>query len=81
VLPIGAFLPAWFMGGVHESPAEAVAAADTLGAGTSVGMHFGTFPLADDGQDEAPAALATALPAHPTVRFWVLGLGEGRPVP
>jgi L-ascorbate metabolism protein UlaG (beta-lactamase superfamily) len=83
VLPIGAYLPAWFMSHVHQSPAEAVAAADILGAGTSVGMHFGTFPLADDGQDEAPAALSAALAAHrdPAPRFWVLGFGEGRPVP
>jgi L-ascorbate metabolism protein UlaG (beta-lactamase superfamily) len=83
VLPIGAYLPRWFMRRVHQSPAEAVAAADALGASTSVGIHFGTFALADDGQDEPPAALAAALSSRPTTppRFWVLGFGEGRPVP
>jgi L-ascorbate metabolism protein UlaG (beta-lactamase superfamily) len=83
VLPIGAYLPIWFMSAVHQTPAEAVAAADTLGAGTSVGIHFGTFSLADDGQDEPPAALSAALAAHPAPppRLWVLGFGEGRAVP
>ena len=52
LLPIGAYQPAWFMSGVHVNPAEALRAHDRLGAGTSVGIHFGTFPLADDGQDE-----------------------------
>jgi hypothetical protein len=46
-------------------------------------MHFGTFPLADDGQDQPPAAVAAALASHPSPapRFWVLGFGEGRLVP
>jgi L-ascorbate metabolism protein UlaG (beta-lactamase superfamily) len=82
VLPIGAYQPAWFMSGVHQSPAEALAAARTLGARVSVGMHYGTFALADDGQDEPPAALtaaAAAMPEAPT--FWVLPFGEGRDVP
>src|SRR2546423_364679 len=65
VLPIGAYEPAWFMSGVHQSPAEAVQAADALGAATSIGMHFGTFALADDGQDDPPRALEAALKAHP----------------
>lgn len=83
VLPIGAYLPAWFMSGVHQSPAEALAAHDALGASTSVGMHFGTFPLADDGQDDPPRALADALARHlaPRPRFWRLDFGEGRDVP
>jgi L-ascorbate metabolism protein UlaG (beta-lactamase superfamily) len=83
VLPVGAYRPEWFMGGVHETPAEAVAAHLALGAGTSVGMHFGTFALADDGQDEPARALAAALAQSPAPRprFWLLGFGEGREVP
>jgi L-ascorbate metabolism protein UlaG (beta-lactamase superfamily) len=83
VLPIGAYRPEWFMSGVHQSPAQALEAADVLGAGTSVAMHFGTFALADDAEDEPPTALAAALKAHPAPapRFWVLGFGEGRDVP
>ena len=82
LLPIGAYRPEWFMSRVHMSPDEALRAHEILGAGTSVGIHFGTFRLADDGQDEAPArieALTRASAAAP--RFWVLGFGEGRDVP
>ena len=83
LLPIGAYRPEWFMSRVHISPEEALRAHRLLGAGTSVGIHFGTFRLADDGQDE-PANRIEALRreggASPP-RFWVLGFGEGRDVP
>jgi L-ascorbate metabolism protein UlaG (beta-lactamase superfamily) len=83
VLPIGAFRPAWFMSRVHVSPEEAVRAHERLGAGTSVAMHFGTFPLADDAQDEPAAELEVALKKRVAARprFWVLNFGEGRDVP
>ena len=82
VLPIGAYKPVWFMSAVHMSPADALKAHDDLGAATSVAMHFGTFHLGDDGQDEAPRELLRALEARkPSPRFWVLGFGEGRDVP
>jgi len=82
LLPIGAFRPRWFMHAVHLAPEEAVRAADDLGAATSVAIHFGTFALGDDGEDEAPALLAEAIAARePPLRFWVLGFGEGRDVP
>ncbi len=83
MLPIGAYEPEWFMGAIHESPAQAVQAQRDLGASTAVAIHFGTFPLADDGQDEPVRALRAALrkagPSAP--RFWALGFGEGRDVP
>jgi len=49
-------------------------------------MHFGTFLLADDGQDEPPNRLRAAVEKSPTAgaakpRFWVLDFGEGRDVP
>lgn len=82
VLPIGAYRPHWFMSAVHQSPEQAVTAHATLGAGTSVAMHFGTFALGDDGQDEPVEALEAALRAtSPRPRFWVLDSGEGREVP
>lgn len=83
LLPIGAFRPEWFMSRVHISPDEAVQAHQVLGAGTSVAIHFGTFRLGDDGQDEAPERLRSAIEraGEPRPRFWVLGFGEGRPVP
>ncbi len=83
ILPIGAYEPRWFMREVHVAPDEAVQAHLDLGAGTSLGMHFGTFRLADDGELEPPEELAAALRARgiPGQRFWVLGFGEGRDVP
>jgi L-ascorbate metabolism protein UlaG (beta-lactamase superfamily) len=83
LLPIGAYRPEWFMSRVHASPDEALRAHRILGAGTSVGIHFGTFRLADDGQDEAPARIETLVSesAEPRPRFWILGFGEGRDVP
>jgi len=83
IVPIGAYLPRWFMERVHIDPAEAVRAHRLLGAQQSVGMHFGTFALADEGMDQAPTDLAAAL-ADQRVdpeRFWVLGFGEGRDLP
>ena len=61
LLPIGAFRPEWFMGEVHCSPLDAVEAHRILQPGLSVASHFGTFPLADDGFDEALAELEFAL--------------------
>ncbi len=83
ILPIGAFRPEWFMGEVHMSPREAVEAHLALGAHISVAGHFGTFRLADDGQDEPVQVLQHVL-SHTDLldtEFWVLGFGEGREVP
>lgn len=82
-LPIGAYRPEWFMSRVHTSPTEALRAHRILGAGTSVGIHFGTFRLADDGQDEPPERIEALLREEvaPGPRFWILGFGEGRDVP
>ncbi|HEY6050212.1 MAG TPA: MBL fold metallo-hydrolase [Thermoanaerobaculia bacterium] len=83
VLPIGAYRPEWFMSPVHETPAEAIRAQRDLGAATAVGMHFGTFELTDEGEDEPAQEIARILgeTPEPTPRFWVLGFGEGRDVP
>lgn len=83
VLPIGAYRPEWFMSRVHTSPDEALSAHRILDAGTSVGVHFGTFRLADDGQDEPKERIEELLREgdQPPPRFWVLGPGESRDVP
>jgi L-ascorbate metabolism protein UlaG (beta-lactamase superfamily) len=79
MLPIGAFLPRWFMRAVHIDPHEAVRAHRVLEARTSIGMHWGTFAQADDGELEPLEELARALAAAPpTAPFWVLDFGEGR---
>ena len=52
LIPIGAYIPRWFMSPVHVDPAQAVQIHKDLNSELSIGMHFGTFPLADDGQSE-----------------------------
>ena len=82
LLPIGAFRPEWFMSRVHMSPEEALEAHRQLGAHTTVGTHFGTFRLADDGETEPQERITAGLAANAqATRFWVLGFGEGRDVP
>jgi len=54
LLPIGAFKPEWFMGPVHISPKQALQIHKDLGIQTTLGIHFGTFHLADDGPHEPP---------------------------
>jgi L-ascorbate metabolism protein UlaG (beta-lactamase superfamily) len=83
LLPIGAYKPEWFMSPVHLSPSQALDAHRDLRAQTSVGMHFGTFRLADDGEEEPAREIEELLAraAPPLPRFWLLEHGEGRDVP
>jgi L-ascorbate metabolism protein UlaG (beta-lactamase superfamily) len=83
VLPIGAYLPRWFMKPIHVDPREAVDAHRALRAQVSLGMHFGTFQLADEAQDQAQRELraAVARAQAPRPEFWLLAFGEGRAVP
>jgi L-ascorbate metabolism protein UlaG (beta-lactamase superfamily) len=82
LIPIGAYRPQWFMGPVHISPADAVKAHEDVGAATSVGIHFGTFRLADDGETEPVTELRKALDDRKAGhRFWTLEPGEGREIP
>jgi len=78
LLPIGAYKPIWFMQPIHMSPEEAVQAHLDLAAKKSIGMHFGTFPMADDGQDEPLQDLNIAR-RNKNVKpedFFTLGEGE-----
>jgi L-ascorbate metabolism protein UlaG (beta-lactamase superfamily) len=73
LLPIGAYLPRWFMSPVHMGPDEAVRAHRILGAETSIAIHHGTFQLADEGIDTPRKELAACAP-HAS--FLVLNNGE-----
>ena len=77
-LPIGAYEPRWFMRSVHMNPAEAVQAHMELESRASIGMHFGSFPLAEEGMDEPLRALerARAEVAIPEPLFRVLDGGQ-----
>lgn len=83
LLPIGAFRPKEIMQPVHLSPAEAVVAHQQLGARQSMAIHFGTFPLTDDGQYEAVELLSEAIreAGLTTADFWAPAFGEGRAIP
>lgn len=83
LLPIGAYRPRFMMEAIHVDPPEAVRAHRELGARTSVAMHFGTFPLADDGMDEPERDLARALADQDVApeAFRVLPHGVGSALP
>lgn len=61
IVPIGAYLPRWFMAEQHIDPGEAVLAADVLGADVAMAMHHACFPLADEGQWQALEELESLL--------------------
>jgi L-ascorbate metabolism protein UlaG (beta-lactamase superfamily) len=77
LLPIGAYLPGWFMHPVHLSPAEAGNIHYLLQPDASVAIHFGTFALGDDGEMEPVRELREAL-GNQISNFWILEHGEGR---
>ena len=83
ILPIGAYKPEWFMGPAHMSPRDAVKAHQLLRARVSVPIHYGTFRLADDGEEESVEEMRKAMKAAGISdrEFWILGFGEGRDVP
>jgi L-ascorbate metabolism protein UlaG (beta-lactamase superfamily) len=60
ILPIGAYLPQWFMAYAHVNPAEALASFQRLKADAGLGVHWGTFPMADDNPDIVLTDLKTA---------------------
>jgi L-ascorbate metabolism protein UlaG (beta-lactamase superfamily) len=80
LLPIGAYEPRWFMQPMHMNPDEAVRAHVDLRARLSIGMHFGTFQLTDEGIDEPLRALERARAAHGVTgdAFGVLEFGATR---
>jgi L-ascorbate metabolism protein UlaG (beta-lactamase superfamily) len=78
LLPIGAYLPAWFMERVHMSPEQAVRAAEDLHAQDCIPMHYGTFRLTEEGIDEPVTDLQAALERRgaSAPHFHVLKPGE-----
>ncbi|MDP9360925.1 MAG: MBL fold metallo-hydrolase [Acidobacteriota bacterium] len=81
LLPIGSYLPRWFMHPAHIDPAQAVDAHFALDARTSVAVHFGTFALGDDGEYDPVRDLHAALAGKGNPPFLVLDQGEGRDLP
>jgi L-ascorbate metabolism protein UlaG (beta-lactamase superfamily) len=61
LFPIGAYKPEWFMSPVHTSPPEGLQIVEQVNARFGIPIHFGTFPLADDGQFDPETALNNAI--------------------
>lgn len=57
ILPIGSYLPRWFMQPNHMSPEEALLAFEDCGARYMIPMHYGTFNLSNEDMDEPGRAL------------------------
>jgi L-ascorbate metabolism protein UlaG (beta-lactamase superfamily) len=77
LLPIGAYAPRWHMANRHMSPSDAVRAHLVLGARQSVGIHWGTFDLADEGRFQPAGELGLALDAAGVSRRAFLALPNG----
>lgn len=78
LIPIGAYKPRWFMSPVHVDPAEAIQAHKDVGADISFGMHYGTFPLADDGMNDPQKDFSEAIqkPENRGVNFKLITEGD-----
>jgi len=80
LLPIGAYLPRWFMSSVHMEPAQSLQAFLDVRAEKMLATHWGTFDLADEPMDEPPKLLLAAAQSHhiDLERLWVTKPGETR---
>jgi L-ascorbate metabolism protein UlaG (beta-lactamase superfamily) len=79
LIPIGAYKPTWFMGPIHVSPEEAVKIHNDVRSKTSIGMHYGTFPLADDGLEDPISDLKIARDKYNIASDRFIVLKEGEP--
>jgi L-ascorbate metabolism protein UlaG (beta-lactamase superfamily) len=77
-LPIGAFKPKAMMHKMHMGPIDAVRLYKDLSVRRAVPIHFGTFQLALDGQDEPAEVLREILvnPKNADVHFDILQNGQ-----
>jgi N-acyl-phosphatidylethanolamine-hydrolysing phospholipase D len=79
-LPIGSYTPREIARPVHTSPEEALQAMTDLRAARFIGIHWGTFGLARERNDEPPRRLAIEVERRqldPTA-IWLLRPGETR---
>ena len=64
LIPIGAYEPRWFMKTSHMNPEEAIVAHRDLHSKRSIGIHFGTFKLTDEGIEDPARDLREGLSKH-----------------
>lgn len=79
-ISIGAYLPATMMHSVHTTPEEAVQASQDLRSRVLLGIHWGTFDLAEEPLAEPPRRMLAeaARRGIGPERAWVLKVGETR---
>ena len=78
LIPIGAYDPRWFMKPVHMNPDEAVQAHIDLQSKKSIGIHFGTFQLTEEGIDQPVIDLEIAKTAYQIADDSFIVLKEGQ---
>jgi N-acyl-phosphatidylethanolamine-hydrolysing phospholipase D len=83
LIAVGACLPRWFMQPQHVDVDEAVQLHLDLGAKHSIGIHWGTFALADDPLDHALHELGPARDRLDVAAeaFTLMAVGESRQLP
>ncbi len=83
LIPIGAYRPKWFMGPVHVDPEDAVRIHQDVNSEFSIGMHWGTFQLADERKAEPQIYLKKALQSSDVSedRFKIMKFGETLNIP
>jgi N-acyl-phosphatidylethanolamine-hydrolysing phospholipase D len=82
ILPIGAYLPRWFMSPVHVNPPEALEAFLDVRGQNMLAIHWGTFDLADEPMDQPPKDLRAAADSLGLNQesIWVFQHGETREI-
>jgi L-ascorbate metabolism protein UlaG (beta-lactamase superfamily) len=78
---IGAYEPRAIMGLTHTTPEEALQLFEDVGGKRFVGIHWGTFDLAEEPIEEPPRRLEAAARRRglDPERIWLLEHGETRP--
>ncbi len=73
-------MPAEIMRAVHTSPEEAVQAFLDLRGRILLGIHWGTFDMAEEPLDEPPVRMVAEARRRgiEPERAWIFGLGETR---
>jgi L-ascorbate metabolism protein UlaG (beta-lactamase superfamily) len=80
-LPIGAYAPRWFMKAAHMNPPESIKAHIKLESKRSVGIHFGTFQLTDEGREEPIEFLKRELIKNSELDFQIPDFGKSYTLP
>jgi len=82
LIAVGACLPRWFMSMQHVDLAEAFQVHLDLGAKRSIGVHWGTFSLADEPLDQPIHELEAArkIKGVAETEFFILPIGATRQI-